>query len=189
MSQPNAHAPLFHDRPVAWRGAAVAAGVVALAIASRIEIPMVPVPITMQTYAVCVIGAVYGWRLGAITVLGWLALAAAGLPMLASGKFGLAPFVGPTAGYLFAFPLMALLTGWLAERGWNGSRPGLAFTGMLAANALCLALGGAWLATLVGGEKALALGVTPFIVGGILKSALGALTLRLVPNGSAGTAL
>lgn len=189
MRQPTVHAPLFHDRPLAWRVAAVVAGTVLLAVASRVEVWMVPVPITMQTYAVAVIGALYGWRLGTITVLAWLAQAAIGLPVLASGKFGLAPFVGPTAGYLFAFPLMALLTGWLAERGWNGSRLGLAFVSMLAANALCLALGGAWLATLMGWEKAIAVGVTPFVIGGVLKSGLGALTLRLVRRGDTGTVL
>ena len=189
MRQPITHAPLFHDRPLAWQVAAVVVGTAVLAVASRVEVPMIPVPITMQTYAVALIGALYGWRLGTITVLAWLAQAAIGLPVLASGKFGLAPFVGPTAGYLFAFPLMALLTGWLAERGWNGNRPGRAFTAMLAANALCLALGAAWLSTLMGWEKAIAVGVTPFIIGGVLKSALGALTLRLVRRSGSGTAL
>lgn len=189
MRQPATHAPLFRDRPLAWQIGAVVAGTAVLTVASRVEVPMISVPITMQTYAVALIGALYGWRLGAITVLAWLAQAAIGLPVLASGKLGLAPFVGPTAGYLFAFPLMALLTGWLAERGWNGSRPGRAFAAMLAANALCLALGAAWLSTLMGWDKAIAVGVTPFIVGGVLKSGLGALTLRLVRRGDTGTAL
>lgn len=84
---------------------AVVAGTAILALASRVEVPMAPAPVTLQTLAVTLIGALYGWRLGAITVLAWLGQAAMGLPVLASGKFGLAPFVGPTAGYLFAFPL------------------------------------------------------------------------------------
>ena len=72
---------------------------------------------------------------------------------------------------------MALLVGALTERGWNAQRPLLAFTSMLAANALCLAMGGLWLAGMIGLEKAIMLGVTPFIVGAILKSALGAASL------------
>ncbi len=82
-------------------------------------------------------------------------------------------FVGPTAGYLFAFPLVAALTGWLAERGWNGERVILAFLAMLAGNALCLVLGAAWLAVGIGIEQAIIYGVTPFVIGGVLKSALG----------------
>ena len=157
---------------------AIAFGTVLLAISSRIEVPMVPVPITMQTFAVAMIGALYGWRLGAITVLGWLGQAAAGLPVLAGGAAGLAHFAGPTAGYLAAFPVMAALVGWLTERGWNGNRAGLAFLSMLAGNLLCLALGAAWLAQGIGWDAAIAHGVLPFILGGVLKSAVGALALR-----------
>lgn len=167
-------------RPLTQKAMAVVLGTVALAISSRIEVPMVPVPITMQTFAVTMIGALYGWRLGALTVLAWLAQAMIGLPVLASGKAGLAPFFGPTAGYLLAFPLMAVLTGWLAERGWNGKRVGLAFLSMLAGNLLCLGIGGAVLAAMIGGEKGLALGVTPFLLGAVLKSGLAAMVLRLL---------
>lgn len=165
------------ERSLAWQVAAVITGTGLLAACSYITVPMVPVPVTMQTFAVCTIGALYGWRLGAITIIAWLAEAALGAPVLAGGSAGIAKFVGPTAGYLFAFPAMGALCGWLAERGWNGHRPVLAFVSMLAANLLCLALGGAWLAIPLGLEKALAVGVTPFIVGGVLKSALGAACL------------
>lgn len=168
----------LRSRSLVWQVGAVVLGTLMLALASRIEVPMVPVPMTMQTFAVTVIGALYGWRLGAVTVLAWLGQAAIGLPVLAGGAGGIAPFMGPTAGYLFAFPLIAALTGWLAERGWNGQRVGLAFLGMLAGNLLCLALGGLWLAALIGMKPALAAGVTPFLLGGVLKSALGAMTLR-----------
>ena len=167
------------DRPAAVRFAAVIVGTVILALSSRVEIPMIPVPVTMQTLAVTLIGALYGWRLGALTVLAWLGEAAVGLPVLASGKFGLAPFVGPTAGYLFAFPLVAAMTGWLAERGWTGAAVVRSFAAMLGGNLLCLALGFAWLATLIGPEKAFAAGVAPFLVGAVLKSAVAAAALRV----------
>ncbi len=164
-------------RPLATQAAAVLLGTLALALSSQISVPMVPVPVTMQTLAVTLIGALYGWRLATVTILAWLFEAALGLPVLASGKAGLAHFIGPTGGYLFAFPIVGALVGWLAERGWNGGRPMLAFAAMLTGNALCLVLGALWLATLVGAERALLAGVLPFLLGGVLKSALGAAIL------------
>lgn len=166
-------------RPVLVQAAAVLFGTLVLAISSRISVPMVPVPMTMQTLAVTLIGALYGWRLGTLTVIAWLSEAALGLPVLANGG-GLAYFMGPTAGYLFAFPFAAALTGWLAQRGWHGERPLLAFLAMLAGNALCLALGAFWLAALVGVEKAVLAGVVPFLLGGLVKSGLGAAILMAV---------
>ncbi len=148
-----------------------------LALASQISVPMVPVPITMQTFALTMIGVLYGWRLGALTVLAWLGEAMMGLPVLANGGGGLAPFVGPTAGYLAAFPIIAALAGYLANKGWTGSQVVKSFLAHLSANILCLAIGGAWLAYLIGAEKGLALGVTPFILGAVLKSALAAALL------------
>jgi len=159
---------------------AVALGTIFLALASQVEVPMVPVPMNMQTFAVTLIGALYGWRLGAITTLAWLAEAPLGLPVLSGGAAGAHHFVGPTAGYLFAFPAAAALTGWLVARGWNGNRPSLAFVAMLLANAVCLLVGGGWLAILIGAEQALAFGVTPFLVGAMLKSALGSALLMLI---------
>ncbi|MBN8921437.1 MAG: biotin transporter BioY [Rhizobiales bacterium] len=174
----------LHSRSLGVQFAAVIAGSLLLALSSHIAVPMVPVPVTMQTFAVTLIGALYGWRLGALTVLVWLAQGAAGLPVLAPGVPGIARFVGPTAGYLFAFPVVAATVGWLAERGWNGHRPLAAFGAMLIGNALCLVLGAMWLATITGVEKAVVAGVVPFIIGGVLKSALGAAALRaLVPLG------
>ncbi|CAN5212968.1 biotin transporter BioY [soil metagenome] len=166
------------DRPLAPNIVSVLRGTLVLAAASQVAVPMIPVPMTMQTFAVTLIGAFFGWRLGALTVLAWLAEAALGLPVLANGSGSLASFMGPTAGYLVAFPLMAALTGWLAERGWNGSKVLLAFASMLMANALCLAIGGAYLAVLIGAEKALMLGVVPFIFGGVLKSILAAALMK-----------
>lgn len=167
-------------RSLPLRIAFVLAGTLALALASRISVPMVPVPITMQTFAVTMIGALYGWRLGTVTVLAWLGEAMVGLPVLAGGAGGIAPFAGPTAGYLVAFPLMAAMVGWLAERGWTGARLVRSFAAHFAANIFCLVLGGAWLATLIGTEKALMLGVVPFILGAVLKSALAAALLKAV---------
>lgn len=178
------YSPLdLNGRSLAWRVGAVVAGTLFLALCSYIEVPMVPVPINMQTFGVALIGALYGWRLGAITVVAWLAQAAVGMPVLSGGAAGAHHFVGPTAGYLFAFPLSAALAGWLAEKGWNGERPILAFGSMLLSNAVCLAMGAAWLAVMIGFDQAIIHGVTPFLVGAVLKSALGAATLALLMRG------
>tara|TARA_R110002020_G_scaffold47735_2_gene136025 strand:+ start:240 stop:830 length:591 start_codon:yes stop_codon:yes gene_type:complete len=178
------YSPLnLQARPVAWQAGAVLMGTIVLALASYVEIPMVPVPVNMQTFAVTLIGALYGWRLGAVTVAAWLVEAALGLPVLSGGAAGAHHFVGPTAGYLFAFPLAAALTGWLAEQGWNGKRPLLAFASMLTGNALCLAVGGAWLAIMIGAEAAFAAGVLPFLAGALLKSGLAAALLHAAGRG------
>lgn len=178
------YSPLdLQGRPLTWKLGAIVLGSVFLAVASYIEVPMIPVPVNMQTFAVGLIGAVYGWRLGAITVIAWLGQAAIGMPVLSGGAGGAHHFVGPTAGYLFAFPLAAALTGWLAEKGWNGKRPVLAFVSMLLSNSLCLLLGAAWLAVMIGLQQAIAYGVTPFLIGAVLKSALGAAALALTMRG------
>jgi len=172
--------PDRQTRPLAWRIGAVVLGSLLLTLSSYIEVPMIPVPVTMQTFAVMLVGALYGWRLGTVTILVWLAQGALGMPVLAGGAGGLPYFSGPTAGYLFAFPVAAALMGWLAERGWTGRRVWLAFLGMLLSHVVCLGLGAAWLSVLIGVEKAIMAGVVPFLVGAVLKSALGAVTLRLL---------
>lgn len=168
----------LRNRSLVQQAVAVVLGSLLLAASSYIQVPMVPVPITMQTFAVALVGALYGWRLGSITIVFWLAQGALGMPVLAGGAAGLHRFVGPTGGYLLAFPFAGALMGWLAERGWNGNRVVLAFFGMLMSNLVCLLLGAAWLAALVGAEKAIVSGVLPFLVGSLLKSALGAATLK-----------
>ncbi len=165
-----------------WQVGAVVFGTAFLALSSYITVPMIPVPVTMQTFAVLLVGALYGARLGAITILAWLLEGALGLPVLAGGAAGIAHFVGKTGGYLFSFPIAGALTGWLVERGWNGRRVLLAFAAMMIGHVVCLGFGAAWLALQIGGKLAFVYGVAPFIVGSILKSALGAATLKAVTH-------
>lgn len=166
------------ERTLFGKAVLVLVGTLALAIASQISVPMVPVPITMQTFAVTMIGALYGWRLGCVTVVAWLAEAMIGFPVLAEFKSGIAPFMGPTAGYLVAFPLMAVLVGFLTEKGVTANRIFAGFSLHFAANLLCLLLGWMWLAQIIGAEKAWVAGVAPFILGAALKSALAAAVLK-----------
>lgn len=171
-------------RPLGVKLAAILAGSLFLTLSSYMEVPMIPAPVTMQTFAVALVGALYGWRLGGLTIVAWLMQGALGLPMLAGGAAGLSHFVGPTAGYLCAFPVAGMAVGWLAERGWNGRRPWRAFAAMLIGNGLCLVLGAAWLATLIGLEPAIMAGIAPFLIGAVLKAGLGALALRLMTRGA-----
>ncbi|MER9917545.1 MULTISPECIES: biotin transporter BioY [unclassified Mesorhizobium] len=178
-SKPSFSPLRLQTRSYAWQAAAIVIGTLSIALASYMEVPMLPVPMNMQTFAVTLVGALYGWRLGAITIAAWLVEGAVGLPVLSGGAAGIQHFAGPTAGYLFAFPVVGALVGWLAERGWNGNRVLLAFAGMVLGNLTCLVLGTAWLAVMIGLEQAIAFGFLPFLVGGLLKSALGAATLKL----------
>jgi biotin transport system substrate-specific component len=173
----------LQSRSLGSKLGAVLLGTVFLTVGSYIEVPMVPVPMTMQTFAVALIGALYGWRLGAVTIIAWLAEGAVGLPVLAGGAAGVHHFAGPTAGYLFAFPITGALVGWLAEYGWNGNKVSLAFVAMLLGNVTCLLFGAAWLATTIGVEQAIVHGVAPFLLGGLVKSALGAATLGVLVRG------
>jgi len=163
-----------------WKIAAVIFGTLLLTLSSYVEVPMIPVPITMQTFAVTLVGALYGWRLGGVTIVTWLIEGALGLPVLAGGAAGTHHFVGPTGGYLFAFPVAGMIVGWLTARGWNGQRIWLSFFAMFIGNAICLILGATWLAVLIGAEQAIMVGVVPFVFGGVLKSGLGAMTLKLL---------
>ena len=157
--------------------AALVCGIAVLTASSYVSVPMIPVPVTMQTLAVLLVGAVAGPRLGLAMIVSWLGLAAAGAPVLADGKFGLAAFVGPTAGYLLSFPVAGFLAGVMSRSIATGhvSR----FAGFLGLHGLILFSGWAWLATIAGGSEAFALGVAPFLVGAVLKSGLGAAILAL----------
>ncbi|MCA1952913.1 MAG: biotin transporter BioY [Hyphomicrobiales bacterium] len=162
------------------RDAALAlAATLLLTLSAKIQIPFYPVPMTMQSLVVLVIGAAFGWRLGAASVLLYLAEGAAGLPVFAGTPekgIGLPYMMGPTGGYLLGFVLGAALTGWLAERGWTKSAGG-ALAAIALGHVALFVPGWAWLATLIGAEKAWLAGVAPFYAATVLKTALGAALL------------
>lgn len=172
--------------PTAGRGARRAivlgaVGVVLLWLSAKIQIPLWPVPVTMQTFVVLTLGLAYGARLGGATIVAYLAAGAVGLPVFAGGWSeggGLAHLYGPTAGYLAGFAIAAWFSGHLAERGWDRTLP-LATVAMLAGNLVIYALGVAWLAGQLGFGLALTHGLWPFLVGDALKIVLGAITLPL----------
>lgn len=150
----------------------IVAGSGLLWAAAKVQVPFWPVPMTLQTGVLFLIGVAYGPRLGVLTVIAYLAEGAAGLPVFAGTPergIGLAYMMGPTAGYLLAFAIAAWMAGLAAERGVRW--PGMAIT-LLAASSVIYLLGAAWLSTFVGVARAFELGVLPFILGDLVKGAL-----------------
>lgn len=155
------------------------AGSILLTLSAKIHVPFWPVPMTMQTFAVLVIGMAFGPRLGAATVALYLAEGAMGLPVFSGTPergIGMAYMMGPTGGYLIGFVVSAYVVGLLAHRGWDrGLMTGLA--AMLIGTSVIFVFGYAWLSSLIGFEAAFTAGVLPFLPGAALKIALAAALL------------
>ncbi len=162
------------------QAALVALGIVALAVAAKIKVPMWPVPITMGTFAVLTIGTAYGARLGLITMLGYLLVGALGFDVFAGSsaeKYGLTYMMGGTGGYLVGYLMATILLGALAARGWDRSVGKLALA-LVLANVLIYVPGLLWLGQLYGWDKPiLEWGLTPFLLGDAIKLALAALLI------------
>lgn len=169
--------PLAPSRTRVWlrAGTLAVAGTFLLAISAKVQIPFWPVPQTLQTLVILLLGMTYGMRLGASTVALYLGSGALGVPVFAQGA-GLAYFSGPTGGYLVGFLLAAILMGYFGDRGW-GRRIGTMVLPMLAGTVVIFACGVGWLAYLIGWQKALAGGLYPFIFAANLKIAMAAFLL------------
>lgn len=158
----------------AARPAALAvAGTLALAISAKVQVPFYPVPLTLQTLTVLVLGAAFGTRLAAATVALYLLEGLLGLPVFAGAVAGPAYLAGPTGGFLAGFLLAAAFVGWCAERGYDRS-PWTLLAVMAAGHALIFACGFGWLATLIGPERAWMGGVAPFALATLVKTMLAA---------------
>lgn len=165
--------------------ATVVLGTLLITICAKINVPVWPVPVTLQTFAVAALAAAFGMRIGVATVALYLLEGAAGLPVFATGG-GLPYLMGPTAGFLLAYLPMAAIIGFAADRGASG-KPITLFATMLAADALVFVVGFLWLLTMAGQAQwidqtdvvasAFAKAVQPFIIWDVLKMALAALTV------------
>lgn len=156
----------------------VVAGSCFIALLAQVAIPLPfsPVPITGQTFAVLLVGALLGSVRGGLGTLLYLLEGVAGIPVFAGGTAGLARLAGPTGGYLMGFVVAAFVVGFLAQRGWD-RRVWSAALAMLVGNVIIYAFGLPQLAHFVGGEKVFSLGLLPFIPGDLFKLSLAALTL------------
>ena len=158
----------------------IACGVLFIGFGAWLEVPMRPVPMSMQTYAVVVVGALAGWRLGAAVVLAYLVVSAAGAPLLAGGESGIDALLGNTAGYLLGFIFSAAFVGFLAEGSWTNRGLLRSSLAMLMGHCITLVLGAAWLATRIGFLPAVEHGVLPFLAGAVAKSILASATVEVV---------
>lgn len=157
-------------------------GTLLLTLSAKTKVVLGPVDMSLQTMVVLLIAASFGFRLGVATVLLYLAQGAMGLPVFQGTPekgIGIAYMLGSTGGYLAGFVVMAAIVGWAADRGFDRN-PIKLFGVMLAADAIMLAMGFAWLAMLIGAEKAWAFGVVPFIVPDLIKVALAAAVVPAV---------
>ncbi|WP_407940873.1 biotin transporter BioY [Mesobaculum littorinae] len=159
------------------------AGIVILTVAAKIKVPVPgsPVAIGMATFAVLTVGAAYGPRLGLATIMGYMMLGMVGFDIFQSSTAdlnGVEYMMGSTGGYLLGYVLAVLTLGAFARRGWDRTTAHM-IVALLVGNIVIYAPGLLWLGQLYGWDQPiLAWGLTPFIVGDLLKLALAAL---LVP--------
>jgi biotin transporter BioY len=148
------------------------------ALAAQIVIPIGPVPITGQTFAVLLTGALLGSRLGAMAMVVYLIEGASGLPFFYGGHGGLVHLLGPTGGYLVAFPAGAFITGAFAENGWD-KRFSTAAVAMAVGSIVILLSGWAWFAAVTHTPlfAAYRLSVAPHLIGDVIKILLAAAAL------------
>lgn len=179
-------APTALDRTVVRTGAVLIMTLLTvLAAQISVPLPFTPVPFTLQPMLVLVGGAALGARLGATSQILYLALGIAGLPVFAASPVlpqGALRLIGPTGGYLLAYPIAAFVVGYLAERGFD-RRYWTSFLAMVTGLAVVFASGVIWLATYAapaaGFGGAIAAGLTPFIVADLAKLVIAAAVLPI----------
>ncbi len=161
--------------------ALVLAGSVLIAASAQaaVHLPFTAVPITGQTFAVLLVGGLFGARRGVATVLAYIGEGAIGLPVFANGAAGAAYLAGPTGGYLIGFVAAAWIVGRLAQRGWDRRFVTTAAAMTLGTVAIFLC-GMSWYAAFVGPLHVFAGGLLPFLPGAIVKIVLAA---ALLPSG------
>lgn len=152
-------------------------GSVLLAISSKVQVPFWPVPMTMQTFVVFLIGMSYGWKLSFFTLLIYIFEGALGLPVFATGA-GLAYLMGPTAGYIYGMLLAAIVIGFLSEKGFS-STYFMSLVSLLLGSLIIFILGVGYLGSIIGYDKAINFGLLPFIPSELFKIALA---VALIPS-------
>jgi len=163
----------------------VLAGTILLAASARVNIPLIPVPVTFQTLVVAALAAAFGWRIAVATVAAYIVEGLMGLPVFSRGG-GLAYLFSPTFGFIVGMLPMAYIIGRAADAGLS-RKPIALFGVMIAADALLFAFGFVWLLTMAAGTtwidqsnvlgSAFGVAVQPFIVWDILKMAFAAMTV------------
>ncbi|MGB0660397.1 MAG: biotin transporter BioY [Mangrovicoccus sp.] len=174
---------LLPEASLLTKAALAVAGSFLVALGAQVEVPMFPVPMTLQTLAIAVIGLSIGWRMAGATLVLYLVEGAAGLPVFAGGKAGAVHLMGPTAGFLYGFVLQAVLTGFMVEKGLSNG-PAKLFIAALIPAALLYVPGLAWLwaMTSMDLQTTINVGALPFLIGDVVKAALAALSVAGLLN-------
>ena len=194
MSLTLSHRPTIIDRVVPKNLAAdiamVLSGTALTALAAQVTVPLYPVPVTGQTFAVLLVGTVLGFSRGALSMALYVLLGAVGLPIFQDGASGFA--FGPTLGYLIGFVAAAALTGFMAERGLDKKWYEVALT-FIAGSAVIYGFGLTWLSIFLGAVGApndlistMTAGLFPFLIGDAVKALAAA---ALLPAAWAGIKL
>ena len=155
-------------------------GTFLLAVSAKVQVPFWPVPMTMQTFVVFLIATTYSVRLSFITLLAYLFEGAIGLPVFASGG-GLAYLTGPTAGYLYGMALSVILISYLANKGFTQTYFKIAVS-LLAGSVIIFSFGILYLGSIIGYQKAIQVGLLPFIPSEIFKIALAVAIIPTIKN-------
>jgi biotin transport system substrate-specific component len=158
----------------------VAAGAALVAVAAQLYVPMWPVPISGQTFAVLLVGTALGASRGALSMVLYAVLGLVGLPVFTDGSAGVSVLGGTTGGYIVGFVFAAAVSGWLAQRAWDRRVLGTLAT-FAAGTVTIYAFGLPWLAVVLSGMgvsdvlgTTIAGGLLPFLVGNTLKAVLAA---------------
>ena len=190
LTTPNTLLGVFQPKGDAARLASnlatVVLGTLLITICAKINVPVWPVPVTLQGFAIAALSAAFGLRIGVATVTLYLLEGAFGLPVFAGASAGLPYLMGPTGGFLIGFLVMAAIIGYAADKGASG-RPLALFAAMVVADGVLLVLGFVWLLVLSGNAgwidqtdvvgSAFRGAIQPFVVWDVLKMALAALTV------------
>ncbi len=190
LTTPNTLLGVFQPKGDAARLASniltVVFGTLLITICAKINVPVWPVPVTLQGFAIATLAAAFGLRIGVATVALYLLEGGFGLPVFAGASAGIPYLMGPTGGFLLGFLVMAAIIGYAADKGASG-KPLALFGAMVVADAVLLVLGFVWLLVLSGNAgwidqsdvvgSAFRGAIQPFIVWDILKMALAALTV------------
>tara|TARA_B100000686_G_scaffold309331_1_gene351141 strand:- start:32 stop:607 length:576 start_codon:yes stop_codon:yes gene_type:complete len=153
-------------------------GTLLLAVSSKVQVPFWPVPMTMQTFIVFIIGMTYGPKLAFLTLLAYLFEGSLGLPVFAKGG-GIAYLIGPTAGYLYGMTIAAFVIGLFSQKGFAKSYL-KSLLALLIGTIIIFTLGVAYLGSIIGYEKALAAGLYPFIISELFKIFLATMLIPTI---------
>lgn len=168
--------PRLREQSVSYRVVGIVIFTLLTVVSARVSVEFgIAVPFTLQVLAILLAGLILGARDGALSQIGYIGLLAMNLPV-DSRMLGMAALVGPTAGFIFAFPVLAYVTGWLAERGANNNTLWLRWVAGVAGVLVLYVFGASWLKVSTGMDWSVAWvnAIQPFILLDLLKALIAA---------------